>query len=143
MAKTPTAVRFPPGMLDDITDAAEAAGVSRNAWIVAAVQRSIADPLPTHETKLNSRPDILAGLDHAREHPEELRPRSRPDREAAPTPAPQVVEIESRQAATKWQWRVKGEEQPGGVVAFRREIEADARRKLAERFGHPVEVRHK
>lgn len=143
----PTAVRFPPGVVADIDKAAKHVGLSRNAWIVKACKLGLSlstapefEPGPeTKPTKDHGASTVGGYESSAREASELALPPSGP----APGAAVPVVEIESRPVAGMHQWRVKGEDEPSGTVPYRREIEADARRKLAERFGHPVEVRHK
>lgn len=132
----PYPVRFPPDLRAQIKAAAERSGISVNKWIVQACTRALAAPLDPVEERVLSEPALVETIKTGLASDE----RVTVDRTPA---APQVVEIESRPVAGMHQWRVKGEDEPMGTVPYRREIEADARAKLAERFGHPVEVRHK
>lgn len=133
----PYPVRFPPDLRARITAAAERSGISVNKWVVHACTRALAVPLDPIEERVLSEPAFVETIKAGLASDERVTVDRQP---SAPV---QVVEIESRPVAGMHQWRVKGEDEPMGTVPYRREIEADARRKLAERFGHPVEVRHK
>jgi hypothetical protein len=121
MSATPTAVRFPPGMLDQINVAAQDAGTSRNAWIVNACR---------HRLDLVAAFEALAESDAA-------------DPKPAPGPTLERLsfDIECRSVAGRWQWRVAGSDEIGGTVSFRRDVTAAAREALAEKHGVPVDVR--
>lgn len=119
MSATPTAVRFPPGVIDEITAAAAVVGMSRNAWIVSACQ---------HRLDLAN-----VATAHRADEPTE-----------APVPVPAAkrlsFDIECRQVVGRWHWRVVGSEEIGGTVYYRRDVTAAARQALTEAHGVPVDV---
>lgn len=121
MAKQPSpwVVRLPEELRARADAAVRSSGLSRNAWMLAAIDVACSAGNPEQASAVRAQEAKAVVVEDE----------------------PDAFEVQWRQVASRVQWRVTaGGVEYAGAVAFKRDVLPAARETLTQVLGHPVQV---